>query len=200
MTGRSFWEIGGFVAGGVLILFGIVAIFMGVNGFTTTRDSLEQENIVFGSVDDPAVAEHAEQWAGQQVQNGDQARAFALVIREHALESTGGLTYAEMGRYLSADDPDDPAGTSDEAAALKDDGGNPVPNGARNTWVTATALTSALNMGYMAERLAVFGIVVGVALLLTGIGLVILAFAVFGRRVEVPESAVVRAPATPVTS
>ena len=34
----------------------------------------------------------------------------------------------------------------------------------------------------MAERLSVFGLVVGVALLLTGIGLVIIAFAVFGKR------------------
>jgi len=198
MKGRGFWEIGGFLAGGVLILFGIVAIVMGVNGFNTTRDALEQENIVFGSADDPAVAEHAEQWAGEQVTNGDQARAFALVIREHALEGTGGLTYAEMGRFLSADDPEDPAGTSDEEAALKDEEGNPVPNSARNTWITATALSSALNMGYMAERLAIFGIVVGIALLLTGIGLVILAFAVFGRRAESPEAPVAGAPTTPV--
>ena len=36
-------------------------------------------------------------------------------------------------------------------------------------------------VSYMAEKISVFGIVVGVALLLTGIGLVILAFAVFGR-------------------
>ena len=36
-------------------------------------------------------------------------------------------------------------------------------------------------MSYMAEQLSIFGIVIGVALLLTGIGLVILAFAVFGR-------------------
>ena len=198
MKGRGFWEIGGFLAGGVLILFGIVAIVMGVNGFNTTRDALEQENIVFGSADDPAVAEHAEQWAGEQVTNGDQARAFALVIREHALEGTGGLTYAEMGRFLSADDPEDPAGTSDEEAALKDEEGNPVPNSARNTWITATALSSALNMGYMAERLAIFGIVVGIALLLTGSGLVILAFAVFGRRAELAEAPVAREPTTPV--
>jgi hypothetical protein len=200
MKGRSFWEIGGFLAGGVLILFGVVAIFLGVDGFTTTRDSIKQENIVFGSADDPAVAEHAEQWAGEQVTTGDQARAFALVIREHALESTGGLTYAEMGRFIAADDPDNPAGTSDEEAALKDEEGNPVSNGARNTWVTATALSSALNMGYMAERLAVFGIVVGIALLLTGIGLVILAFAVFGKHADATAGAGARAPATPLTS
>jgi hypothetical protein len=33
----------------------------------------------------------------------------------------------------------------------------------------------------MAEKISIFGIVVGIALLLTGIGLLILALAVFGR-------------------
>ena len=182
MKGKRYWEIGGFIAGGVLMVFGVVAIFLGANGYTTTRDAIKAEGITFGTADDPAVAKHASQWAGEQVTTGDQARAFAKIMREHTLEASGGLTYAQMGRFQSAAKPDDPAGTSDEAAAAKDEGGQPVANGARNTWVTETALTTALNMSYMAERLAVFGLVVGVALLLTGIGLVILAFAVFGRR------------------
>jgi hypothetical protein len=199
MKGRGYWEIGGFLAGGVLILFGIVAIFMGVNGYNTTRDAIKNEGITFGSADDPAVAKYAEQWAGEPVATGDQARAFAKIMREHTLESTGGLTYAEMGRFQSAGKPDDPAGTSDETAAAKDASGQPIANGARNIWVTETALTTALNVSYMAERLSVFGLVVGVALLLTGIGLVILALAVFGRRSEAPDVAVARASATPVT-
>ena len=200
MKGRGFWEIGGFLAGGVLILFGVVAIFMGVNGFTTTRDSIKGEGITFGTADDPAVAKYADQWAGQQVTNGDQARAFAKIMRMHVLESTGGLTYAAMGRYQSAAKPDDPAGTNDETAAAKDPAGQPISNGARNIWVTETALTTALNMSYMAERLSVFGLVVGVALLLTGIGLVIVAYAVFRKPAEATEGArPLAAPATPVT-
>ena len=86
-----------------------------------------------------------------------------------------------MGRYQSAANPSDPAGTNDEAAAAKDENGEPISNGARNTWVTETALATVLDMGFMSEMLPVFSIVVGVALLLTGIGLVILAKAVFGR-------------------
>ena len=58
--------------------------------------------------------------------------------------------------------------------------GEPISNGARNTWVTETALATALNVSYMAEQIALFGIVVGIALLLSGIGFVILAFAVLG--------------------
>jgi hypothetical protein len=172
---RKVFEIGGLVAGVVLIAFGVAAIAMGVDGRSTVRDSIAQEQIVFGAADDPAVAKHASEWAEEQVATGEQARAFAQVMREHALESSGGLTYSQMGRFVSAADPDDPAGTSDEAAALKGEDGAPVPNSARNTWVTATALSTALNVSYMAEQVALFGIVVGVALLLSGIGFIVLA-------------------------
>ena len=174
-------RIGGYVSGGVLIAFGVVVIVLGVWGMSFTRDHLKQEGITFGPASDPAVAEHAEQYAGQQVETGRQALAFANVMREHTLASTGGLTYAEMGRFQSAENPTDPKGTNDEAAAAKDANGQPVSNGARDIWVTETALTTALNMGFMSEMLSVFSIVVGFALLLTGIGLVILAMAVFGR-------------------
>jgi len=198
MSGKV-WEVGGFLAGAILIAFGAVAIYMGIDGRATVRDSLKQEGIVFGTASDPAVAEHASQWAGEQVLTGDQARAFALIMREHALESSGGLTYAEMGRYTSAQNPDDPKGTNDLAAAKKDTKGLPVANSSRDVWVTATALSTALNMSYMAEQLALFGIVVGVALLLTGIGLVILAFAVFHRRPAETEAQVKGTTVTPVT-
>jgi hypothetical protein len=191
MPGRRLWEIGGFVAGAVLIAFGAVAIYMGVDGRNTVRDSLTEEQIYFGSADDPAVAQYAEQWAaepgesqGDRIETGDQARAFANIMRYHTVNAEWNpeqLTYAQMGRFLAADDPANPAGTSDEEAALKDEDGRPVSNSYRNQWVTQTALSNALNMSYMAEQLSLFGIVVGVALLLTGIGLVILAFAVFGR-------------------
>ena len=57
-------------------------------------------------------------------------------MRKHALEASDGQTYAEMGRFLAADDPSDPAGTSDPDAAVTDEQGKPVPNSFRNTWVT----------------------------------------------------------------
>jgi hypothetical protein len=180
---------GGYISGGVLIVFGIVVIVLGIWGFMFTRDHIKQEGIVFGPASDPAVAEHAEKWAGEPVETGSQALAFAEVMREHTLESTNGMTYAEMGRFQSAANPSDPKGTNDEAAAAKDAKGQPISNGARDIWVTETALTTALNMGFMSEMLAIFSIIVGVALLLTGIGLVILAFAVFGRGRTATEAA-----------
>lgn len=195
MKGRRLWEIGGFIAGAVLIVFGAVAIFLGVNGYQTVQDELDKEYIVGGSDMAPDEIKAGAEEAGlperiklpscnvvdEEIDTGSEARCFAQYMRIHALESTGGLTYAQMGRYQSEANPDDPEGTSDEEAAAKDESGRPISNGARNLWVTETALATALNVSYMAEQISVFGIVVGVALLLTGIGLVILAFAVFGR-------------------
>jgi hypothetical protein len=198
MKGRRVWEIGGFISGAVLIVFGAVAIFLGVNGYQTVQDELDKEYIVGGSDMSPDEIKAGAEEAGlperiklptcnvvdDEIDTGSEARCFAQYMRVHALESTGGLTYAQMGRYQSAATPDDPAGTSDEAAAAKDESGQPISNGPRNLWVTETALATALNVSYMAQQISIFGIVVGVALLLTGIGLVILAFAVFGRAKE----------------
>jgi hypothetical protein len=195
MTGRRIWEIGGFISGVVLIVFGVVALYMGINGYQTVGDELGKEQIVGGSDMAPAEIQKAASEAGlpesielptcdvvdEPIDTGGEARCFAQYMRIHALEASGGLTYAQMGRFQSAEEPDDPAGTSDEAAAAKDESGNAISNGARNLWITETALATALNVSYMAEQISIFSIVVGVALILTGIGLVILAFAVFGR-------------------
>ena len=189
------WEIGGFISGAILILFGIGALYLGINGYQTVGDELSKEQIVGGSDMAPAEIQKAASEAGlpdtielptcdvvdETIDTGDEARCFAQYMRVHALEATGGLSYAQMGRFQSAAKPDDAAGTNDETAAAKDESGQPISNGARNIWINETALATALNVSYMAEQISVFGIVVGVALILTGIGLVILAFAVFGR-------------------
>ena len=43
---RKAFEIGGLVAGLVLVVFGIVVIVMGVNGRSTVTTSLKQQQIV----------------------------------------------------------------------------------------------------------------------------------------------------------
>jgi hypothetical protein len=108
--------------------------------------------------------------AGQAINDGSRAHAFAGYMRIHALEATGGLTYAQMPRYATTDGK----GTNDPAKAVKVNG-QPQDNGARSVWVTETALATALQSSYMASQLALFAIVTGVALLLTGIGFGVLA-------------------------
>jgi len=193
---RKYFEFGGIVAAAVLIGFGIAAIVMGVNGRGTVRDSLKLEQITgspdmtpagikveakkagldFSKINFPTLPV-----AGKLINTGDRARAFAGYMRIHTLEATGGLTYAQMGRFLAK--PGTPAKFTDGHGATNDPNyavidsstKQPVDNGARNIWVTETALTTALNTSYMAEQLSLFGIVVGFALLLAGLGFGILA-------------------------
>jgi hypothetical protein len=193
---RKVFELGGVLAAAVLIAFGIAAIVMGVNGKSTVNTSLKQEQIV-GTPDmtPAAIAGEAKKAglnvaelsipsrsvANKKITNGDLARAFAGYMRIHALEATHGLTYAQMGRYVAkpgtpAKFTDGQGATSDPAyAVIEPKTKQPIENGARNIWVTETALTTALNTSYMAQQLSLFGIVVGVALLLAGIGFGILA-------------------------
>ena len=166
---RNLFKYGGIAASIVLIAFGVGSIAVGAWGISTVRDNLKQEQIYFGDhATDPAVP--ASQ-SGKQVTTGSQAHQFAEMMRTHALEATNGQVYAQMGRYVDAQGNP----TNDQAKAAKDPKtGQPVANEARNIWVTETALTTALNTAYFGERVGVFGIVMGVALLLTGIGFLVL--------------------------
>jgi hypothetical protein len=170
------YRYGGVVASIILIAIGLGSIYMGVNGRNTVRNDLAREQIV-GTPDSTI--------PGQRVDTGSEAKAFAAVMREHTLETTGGQTYSEMGRFL--DENGKP--TSDEAAAAKDpQTGEPVENGARNIWISSTAFQTALNTAYFAESVATFVLVIGVALLLVGIGLLVLTL----RLLERPELAASR--------
>jgi hypothetical protein len=192
---RKVLEIGGCIAAVVLIGFGIGALVTGFNARSTVQDTLAQENIV-GTPDMTPTAIRAEakqagldvsklsfpsvSVAGKAINTGERAHAFAGYMRIHALEATGGLTYAEMPRYATADGK----GTNDPAQAVQVNG-QPQSNGAREVWVTETALGTALQSSYMADQLSLFGIVTGIALLLSGIGFGILVLAGVLRNREV---------------
>jgi hypothetical protein len=159
---NKFFKYGGLVASIVLIAFGVGSIYTGVDGRDRVQSDLAQEQIV-GTPDSTI--------PGQKVDTGSEAQAFAATIRKHTLEATGGQTYAQMERFV--DENGKP--TNDENAAAKDPrSGEPVANQARNIWVTSTALQTALNTAYFAEGVATFAIVMGIAMLLSGIGFLIL--------------------------
>jgi len=182
---RKAFEIGGMVAAAVLVAFGVAVIVIGVSGRSTVRDNLAEQKIV-GTPDMTPAAIKGEaakagldtsklaipscSAAGKTVNNGSTARCFAQYMKIHALEATGGQLYSQMPRYATANGN----GTNEAAKALKDAKGQPAENPARNVWVQETALSTALNTSYMAEQISLFGIVVGVALLLSGFGFAIL--------------------------
>jgi hypothetical protein len=175
--------LGGVIASAVLIIAGVGSIVIGSVGRADVADKLEQENIT-GSPDmtPQAIAKEARaagltdvelptcSVAGEAVDTGGEAKCFAEYMRIHALEATGGQTYAEMPRFATANGE----GTNDEAEAEKRPDGSPVDNPARTIWVTETALGTALNTSYFAQQVALFSIVMGIALLLTGIGFLVL--------------------------
>jgi hypothetical protein len=206
---RKVFEYGGIVASIVLVAFGIAAIVLGANGRSTVQSNLAAEQIV-GTPDmtPSAIKAEAKQAglpasiklptvavAGKTIDNGSRARAFATYMRIHTLEATHGFTYAQMGRFTAkpGTPPADLAkggGTDNpKFAAINPQTKQPLDNGLRNIWVTETALTTALNTSYMAEQLANFGIVVGVALLLTGFGFGVLTIGGALRKRELAELA-----------
>jgi hypothetical protein len=119
--------------------------------------------------------------AGKLVNTGDRAHCFANYMRIHALGGTNGLVYSQMGRFIAK--PGTPlkftdgiGGTSnDKFAAFNPQTKQPLDNGRRSLWVTEIALTTALNASYMASQVSLFGVVVGLALLLSGLGFGVLA-------------------------
>jgi hypothetical protein len=179
-TMSKLFQYAGIAASVVLIAIGIGATAIGVNGHSRVGTELAREQII-GTPDSTI--------PNQLVNTGNEAQAFAKVMRKHTLEATGGKTYAQMPRFLDATGK----GTNDEKAAAKDPkSGGPVANPARNIWVTETALTTALNTAYFAESMATFVIVMGIALLLTGLGFLVLTLRVL--RQTSPEQKTHRVP------
>ena len=178
-------EIGGFIAGAVLMVFGIAAIVLAVNGNSTVSSSLKQEKIT--GTPDMTPAAIKKEAAGQPWATDPSSRPARSPARPSTAarlrapwRSTCGSTRSkrragsptlQMGRYATA--KGSPAGTNDTTKAVMKNG-QPVANSARDIWVTETTLTTALNVSYMASQLALFSIVVGVALLLAGIGFIVL--------------------------
>jgi hypothetical protein len=220
---RKYFELGGLIAAVVLIVFGAIAITMGISGRHTVAKSLQNEYIV-GSPDmtpsairaeaqKSGVASSVKEWptksvANQKIDTGAKARLMAQYMRVHTLEATHGFTYAQMGIWTAKPGTPKaqlmPGGGTDNAAfaAIDPSTKQPVQNSARQIWVTETALTTALNTSYMADQLGLFGIVVGIALLLSGFWFAILAV---GGALRNPQTALSfvrrsnpKAPAVPV--
>jgi hypothetical protein len=114
----------------------------------------------------------------EQVDDIPTALSMAAIIQEHAAARSNGLSYAEMGRF--AVESGDPAGTSNADEALKDTNGNPVPNSARDTQLTAAGLVTSLSLSAMAIGTSYGAIALGIAFALLGIVIAGLGYALLG--------------------
>ena len=194
MNGRKriFAWVGGIIATVVLIGMGITYVVIGFNGRNEVQDTIAREQIVGTPDMTPAgitkAAKEAglnvasldipsQSVAGKKIDTGSEAKTFAGYMRIHALEATGGQVYAQMGRWL---DKNGTPTNDQKAAAINPTTKQPVENGLRNMWVTETALTTGLNMSYFAEQVSLFGIAMGFALIVVGIGLGVLTLSLWG--------------------
>ena len=174
---KRLYEYGGIAASILLIAFGIGSVVTGLNGRDQVRGNLAREQIV-GTPDMAGVA-------NQKIDTGTKAHQFANGMRKHTLEATSGKTYAQMPRYMGKNGQP----TNDQAAAAVDPkSGKPVDNPARNIWVTETALTTALNTADFAEQVSTFAIVMGIAMLLTGAGFLVVTFRLLPRDAKEEEA------------
>jgi hypothetical protein len=183
--GRGF-VVGGVVAGAILILLGVGSIVVGASGRSEVQDRIADEQIVGTPDMTPDATQAAVKEAGltdveipdcsvadEEIDTGSEAKCFASYMRIHALESTGGKVYSEMPRAVF-EKTGKPVPEDKAAVALEN--GTAIDNPERQTWVTETALATALNTSYFAEQVSDFGIAMGIALVLIGIGLLVLTF------------------------
>ena len=197
MTRDRVLRIGGVVSGIVLIAFGVVTIVLAVWGQHTVTNELKRQKITGTPDMTPSGIKSEADKAGltnvslptcdvanKPIDNGSRARCFSQYMNIHALEATGGYVYSEMGQYEAK--PGTPksqlapgGGTFNvDNAVIDPKTKQPASNGARNVWVTETALATALNVSYMASALSLFSLIVGIALLLAGVGFIVLALGV----------------------
>jgi putative Mn2+ efflux pump MntP len=186
-TTRKLLWAGGVLAGALLIVLGAVWIYTGASARGEVQDTITQEQIT-GSPDmsPTAILESIEaagitgeisvptcDVADEPISNGAEARCFAEYMRVHALESTGGRTYSEMGRFLDAEGNE----VFGEDEAAKGPNGRPVSNPARDLWVSQRALATGLELAYVGEQVSLFSIATGILFVVIGIGFLVMVIA-----------------------
>lgn len=157
------------VVGIMFALAGLVTAGSGVYINTFVSQQLANQNVT--TPEDASIP-------NAPVNNLPTALSMANVIQKHAAASSNGLSYAQMGRF--AVESGDPAGTNNADEALKDDNGNPVPNAARNTQLTAAGLVTSLSLSAMALGTSYAAIALGVAFTLLGFVVAGLGYALLG--------------------
>ena len=157
------------VIGIAFVIAGLVAAGAGIYNQSFVVQQLTAQNIT--TPDDASIP-------NAPVNSIPTALSMANIIQHHAADSSGGLTYAQMGRF--AVEGGDPAGTNNRDEALLDAAGNPVPNQARNTQLTAAGLVTSLSLSAMAIGLAYGAIALGLGFVVLGFVITGLGYALLG--------------------
>lgn len=142
------------IVGILSLVVGIGSLAGGIFGAVYTWNQATTENIT--TPDDAVFPE-------VPVRGPFSMWAQADIIEHHQLDSTEGLRYSEMPRQVpSVDEAGNPVIGEDGEPVM-------VANAARASWINATALMTALNLGVLAYALSAFALVVGITLIVSGV-------------------------------
>ncbi|OHA22856.1 MAG: hypothetical protein A3G52_03805 [Candidatus Taylorbacteria bacterium RIFCSPLOWO2_12_FULL_43_20] len=135
-------------------IVGIVLVSGGIWGLTFTYKNVARENIT--TPDDASIP-------GVPVRGPFTLKAQTDIIRVHTLRMTGGKTFSEMPRQIPKLD--------ETGKSIVGEDGKPVmtANTARDIWITATTLITALNLGIFAYAFASLTLLIGLFSISTGI-------------------------------
>jgi|SRR3989344_2369920 len=136
------------------ILVGFILIVGGIWGIYFTYKNVSEEKII--TPKDSVISE-------KPVRGPLTLKAQADIIRKHTLQITDGKTFSEMPRQISKLD--------DKGNSVLDEKGNPimVENTARDIWITATTLITALHLGILAYIFSGMILLLGFISIWTGI-------------------------------
>jgi len=138
----------------VFIIIGIFMISGGIFGIGFTHKNVVREKII--TPQDSSIP-------GVLVAGPSTLKAQADIIRKHTLESTSEKVYSEMPREIAQVDKN--------GSEILDKNGKIImkPNTARDIWITATTLSTALNLGIIAYAFFILVLFLGIVFTLLGI-------------------------------
>lgn len=135
------------------IIAGILLTIGGAWGIAYTYKNVAREKIV--TPEDSALP-------NQPVRGPLTLKAQGDIIREHTLKISGGKTYAEMPRQTEKLDSAGKPVLDGEGKTVM------VDNAARNIWVTATTLATALNLAMLSYAFSAVVFIIGILFILFG--------------------------------
>src|SRR3989344_5623044 len=136
------------------VVAGIIMALGGICGIVFTYNKVARENIT--TPDDASIP-------NAPVRGPLTLKAQADIIRTHTLKSTGDKTYSEMPSKIPKLDQNGTPILDENGATVM------VPNDARNIWVTATTLITALNLGIITYVFSGLILLFGLISIWTGI-------------------------------
>ena len=159
------------IAGLAMVVAGPIMIYKGFDGQSQVKDQLSAQKIVFPPAGSEGLPAAQAKYAGETVDTGTEAKAYADMVETHVLQTTEGRTYSQVSDEWRAGGMKD-----EELGAL------------RQTAFMGESLRGSLMGAYQAWQITY--LVIGLGALVAGLGFVFgaMGVALRPRRIVVPDS------------